>query len=85
MPSTGCNRVLIFSLEVIYSIWQLPSFFTAGCVRANYIMPRPFSTCEIICYTYELELIPCLVEMERPRFVSAPLFGVPRKTVDIPK
>ena len=25
--STGCSRLLIFLLEVIYSIWQLPSFF----------------------------------------------------------
>ena len=25
--SIGCNRVLIFSLEPICSIWQLPSFF----------------------------------------------------------
>ena len=25
--STGCNRLLIFFLGVIYSIWQLPSFF----------------------------------------------------------
>ena len=27
--SIGCNRALIFSLEPICSIWQLPSFFTA--------------------------------------------------------
>jgi hypothetical protein len=31
--STGCNRLLIFFLETIYSIWQLPPFYTDFIIR----------------------------------------------------
>ena len=44
--STGCSRLLIFLLEVIYSIWQLPSFFRLWAPLA-----KPSRRFRIFCHS----------------------------------
>ena len=50
--STGCNRLLTFFMGVIYSIWQLPSFFR---MHNHLVMPNiPTIRMQIFRWVHDL-------------------------------